>query len=53
MTGCRLRLVSTRGGHQVSLQITGALKDADNMAGVVEAVGMGGFPFPGARKKGE
>jgi len=39
------------GGQQLSLQITGALKDADNMGGVVEAVGMGGFPFVATRKK--
>lgn len=39
------------GGQQLSLQIAGALKDADNMAGVVEAVGMGGFPFTATRKK--
>jgi len=39
------------GGQQLSLQIAGALKDPDNMAGVVEAVGMGGFPFTATRKK--
>jgi hypothetical protein len=39
------------GGQQLSLQIAGALKDKDNMAGIVEAVGMGGFPFVATRKK--
>ncbi len=39
------------GGQQMEIQITGALKDKDNMGGTVEAVGMGGFPFTATRKK--
>ena len=39
------------GGQQISIQGIGALKDTDNMAGTVEAAGMGGFPFSAARKK--
>ena len=39
------------GGQQLSIQGTGALKDKDNMAGSVEAVGMGAaFPFAATRK---
>ncbi|MBP6771494.1 MAG: hypothetical protein KA154_00775 [Gemmatimonadaceae bacterium] len=39
------------GGQQLSLVVTGALKDKDNLGGVIEAAGMGGFPFTAARKK--
>ncbi|MBL0169778.1 MAG: hypothetical protein IPP90_03465 [Gemmatimonadaceae bacterium] len=39
------------GGQQLSLQVIGALKDADNLGGTIEAAGMGGFPFVATRKK--
>lgn len=39
------------GGQQLSLQLIGALKDADNLGGTIEAAGMGGFPFVATRKK--
>lgn len=38
------------GGQQLSLQATAALKDKDNLNGVIEAAGMGGFPFSATRK---
>ena len=38
------------GGQALSLQATAALKDADNLAGVIEAAGMGAFPFSATRK---
>lgn len=38
------------GGQQMSLQATAALKDKDNLNGVIEAAGMGGFPFTATRK---
>jgi hypothetical protein len=47
----KIALALDMGGQQLSLQIAGALKDKDKMAGVVEAVGMGGFPFVAARAK--
>lgn len=38
-------------GQQLSIQGTGALKDKDNLAGMIEVVGMGAsFPFSAARK---
>jgi len=38
-------------GQQLSIQGTGALKDKDNLAGMIEVVGMGAsFPFVAARK---
>ena len=39
------------GGQMLSIQGVGALKDKDNMAGTVEAVGMGGFPFTATKKQ--
>lgn len=39
------------GGQQLEIQVTGALKDKDNMGGTIEAVGMGGLPFTATRKK--
>lgn len=39
------------GGQQIALQATAALKDKDNLAGVIEAAGMGGFPFAATRKQ--
>jgi hypothetical protein len=39
------------GGQQLSLVVTGALKDKHNLGGVLVAAGMGGFPFTAARKK--
>ena len=38
------------GGQQLSLQATATLKDKDNLNGVIEAAGMGGFPFTATRK---
>ena len=38
-------------GQQLSIQGTGALKDKDNLAGMIEVIGMGAsFPFAAARK---
>ena len=40
------------GGQQLSIQVTGALKDKDNLAGTIEVIGMGaGFPFTATRKQ--
>ena len=38
------------GGQQLSLQATAALKDKDNLAGAIDAAGMGSFPFTATRK---
>ena len=39
------------GGQQLSIQGTGALKDKDNLAGMIEVIGMGAsFPFAAKRQ---
>lgn len=47
----KIALSLDMGGQQLSLQIAGAMKDKDNMAGAIEAVGMGAFPFTAVRAK--
>ncbi len=38
------------GGQVLALEVLGALTEKDKMAGVVEAAGMGSFPFSAVRK---
>jgi 4-hydroxy-3-methylbut-2-en-1-yl diphosphate synthase IspG/GcpE len=45
----RISLELDMNGQPLSLDILGAAKDKDNMEGVVEAAGMGTFPFTAVR----
>lgn len=38
-------------GQAINIQATGILKDKDNVAGNLEVVGMGGFPFTATKKQ--
>ncbi len=45
----RISLELDMGGQALSLQIVGASKDKNNIEGVIEAEGMGSFPFAAVR----
>jgi hypothetical protein len=38
-------------GQAINIQATGIMKDKDNVAGNLEVVGMGGFPFTAVKKQ--